>query len=500
MKIYDTLAQETREFTPLRDKKVTMYVCGPTVYDYPHLGHARCYITWDMVVRYFRFAGYDVTYARNITDVDDKIINKALENGVSPQEIAEKYYHEFKKAMVELNVAEPDIEPKATENIAGMVEIIKSLIGKGFAYSVGGDVYFRVTKYKKYGRLSKQSTDDLESGARIEPHERKEDTLDFALWKAVKSENEPGWDSPWGKGRPGWHIECSAMVNKYLGDTIDIHAGGQDLIFPLHENEKAQSEAAFDRPFVNYWMHNGFVLINEEKMSKSLGNFITIKDILDKFDSNTIRFFILTNHYRMPIEFSNEGLNAAKAGVKRLKNAVDDVKTLLGEEKITDAREIIDIITDEIVKTGSLPFHEIDKMQHLENRIPAEIIESLIKELKSFINAMDGDFNTSKALATLFEIANCAQRHKDSETPANSAFFTALLIRLSEVMGFDMTKYEIPNDSVVSKLMDLVIDLRARARAEKNWEVSDKIRGELTKTGITIKDHKDGSTSWSFNR
>jgi cysteinyl-tRNA synthetase len=498
MKIYDTLSQELRDFVPIEDNKVKMYVCGPTVYDYPHLGHARCYITWDMVVRYLRFKGYDVTYVRNITDVDDKIINKARNTNSTPEAVAKKYYAEFTRAMKALNVASPDIEPKATENIGEMINIIKKLIDKGYAYECDGDVYFRVKKYSKYGRLSKQSINDLEAGARVEASEKKEDPLDFTLWKAAKNPDEISWDSPWGKGRPGWHIECSAMVNKYLGVPIDIHAGGQDLIFPHHENERAQAEAAFGEEFVKYWMHNGFVLINEEKMSKSLGNFVTIDDVLEKYDSNTIRFFILTNHYRMPVEFCDEGLKAAKAGIKRLKNAINDIKNISGEEKIVEYQDLLNSLIYEIVRTGHLPFHKIDQMHYLEEKIPANIMEKLIKELMNFINSMDEDFNTSKALAVLFELANSAQKEKNSNNPEGSILLIALLIRLSDILGFNLIKAEEVSDELASQLMDIIISIRGTARAQKNWEIADKIRDELGKLKITLKDNKDGTTSWNI--
>ena len=498
MKIYDTLSQKIREFHPLDDNKVKMYVCGPTVYDYPHLGHARCYITWDVVSRYLRFKGYDVTYVRNITDVDDKIINRARENNLTPKELATTYYKEFQKAMEALNVAPPDIEPKATETIEDMIKIIKKLEEKGYAYASEGDVYFRVSKFKKYGRLGKKSIDDLQSGARVEASDKKENPLDFALWKAIKTENEISWDSPWGKGRPGWHIECSAMSEKYLGEQIDIHAGGQDLIFPHHENEKAQSEACFDKDFVNFWMHNGFVTTNNEKMSKSLGNFLTINDLLEKYDANTIRLFILTNHYRMPVEFADESLKAAKNGVKRLKNAFEDIKNTVGEEKIKEAEKLITPIIDEIVKTGQLPFHKIDTVQDIEEIIPASLMENCIKNLKYFITAMDEDFNTSKALSVLFDIASCAQKTRESKNPEASAFCLALLLKLASVLGFDLTKSESLNDELSSQLMELVISIRQKAREEKNWAMSDFIRDELGKLNIVLKDQKDKPTIWSI--
>lgn len=496
MKIFDTLSQELKEFFPSEPNKVKMYVCGPTVYDYPHLGHARCYITWDVVSKYLRFKGYDLTYVRNITDVDDKIINKARESNLSAQQIAEIYYEEFVKAMKELNVADPDIEPKATENIQEMIDIIQILIDKGYAYAVDGDVFFRINKYNKYGRLSKQNVDDLKSGARIEASEKKKDPLDFTLWKPVKSEDETGWDSPWGKGRPGWHIECSAMAKKYLGDTIDIHAGGQDLTFPHHENEKAQSECALGIEFVKYWLHNGFVIINQEKMSKSLDNFVTIKDVLEKYDSNTIRFFILTNHYRMPIEFGEDGLKTAKAGFRRLNNAFLDTKRVVPDKEIEDAIILINALLQEIVQAGSLPFSNLDQSKNLENQVPTEAIEFIISRIKAFLNAMDDDFNTSVALSVLFDIAGGINKSRNEHKLKESAFYTAILIKLGEILGFDFKKEEVFIGDLTPKLMDLIISIRNTARNQKSWELSDKIRDDLAKLNIVIKDHKDG-TSWS---
>lgn len=497
MKIYDTHSQELKDFAPINDNKVSIYVCGPTVYDYPHLGHARCYITWDTVVRYLKFKGFNVTYVRNVTDVDDKIIKKAKDTNSTPQEISKKYYEIFSEAMNDLNISKPDIEPKATENIGEMIKIIKTLIDKNYAYEKDGDVYFRVNRYQDYGTLSKQNIDDLEAGARVEASNIKENPLDFALWKKTENLEEISWDSPWGKGRPGWHIECSAMVNRYLGTPIDIHAGGQDLIFPHHENEKAQAEAAFGGDFVKYWMHNGFVLINEEKMSKSLGNFLTINDMLETYDANTIRFFILTNHYRMPVEFSNEGLKSAKAGIKRLKNAFNDIKSAFGIDKINEATKLIDNLTGEIVSTNHLPFHNIDIIKYPEEKISTETLNKLVKELKNFINAMDEDFNTSKSLAVLFELANCAQREKENKKAEDSVLYTALLIKLSSILGFDLTKQEKAGDEMVSNLMDVIISVRQTARSQKNWEIADKIRVELGKHNIILKDNKDGTTSWN---
>jgi cysteinyl-tRNA synthetase len=497
MKLYDSYSQETKEFQPTDDNNVKMYVCGPTVYDSPHLGHARCYITWDVVVRYLKFKGYNVTYARNITDVDDKIIKKAQQENKTIQDISDKYYNEFKENMHALNVLDPDIEPKATENIQEMINIINILIEKNYAYAVNGDVYFRVKNFPAYGKLSKQSIKDLESGARIEPSERKENALDFALWKNVKTEDEQGWNSPWGKGRPGWHIECSAMSKNYLDETIDIHAGGQDLLFPHHENELAQSEAAFGKQFVKFWMHNGFVTIDKEKMSKSLGNFITINDLLDKYDANTIRFFILTNHYRMPVEFSDEGLKSAKSGIKRLKNTVNDVKNTVDKEKMSFAQKMTDILVNEMVQKGNLPFYDPAQIEEFEKNMPSAKMETVISDLRCFVNSMDNDFNTSKALACLFEIAGKAQKTKDISKD-ESACYTALLIKLSEVLGFDLLKEDEISNEVINKIMEAVLATRKYAREQKMWDISDKIRDELKSAGIVIKDNKDGTSSWGY--
>ena len=463
MKLFNSYSQSLEELIPLEGNKITMYVCGPTVYDVPHLGHARCYITWDVVYRYLKFKGYDVTYARNITDVDDKIINKAKAQNVQPKDIATKFAGKFHEAMEALNLLSPDIEPKATENIDEMLNIINELVAKGYAYESQGDVYFEVDKFPKYGALSKQSIKDLEAGARVEASDIKKNLLDFALWKKTKDENEISWDSPYGKGRPGWHIECSAMSRRYLGKTIDIHAGGADLQFPHHENEIAQSECASGQPFAKYWLHNGFVTINNEKMSKSLGNFTSIEKLLEAYDANTIKFFILTNHYRQPVEFNETALESAKAGAQRLKNAVVDVKTAC------DVKEITPIL---------------DK----ENEY-----------VKQFIEAMDEDFNTSKALSILFELANLAQKEKDRHQE-DAIKLISLLVGISSVLGFDFDKEESLGSDLTQGLMDLIIEIRKMARSQKNWELSDKIRDDLGKLGITLKDTQDGKTIFEVNK
>ena len=454
MKLYNTFSGKVDEFTPIDGNKVKMYVCGPTVYDYAHLGHARCYITWDVLYRYLKFKGYDVTYCRNVTDVDDKILKKAEKENKTPEEVSQYWYKQFSSSMQALNNLKPDIEPFATKTLGEMISIIKDLIAKGYAYEANGDVYFRVKKFTSYGKLSGQPIDKLESGARIEIGEQKEDPLDFALWK---KDEKFGYNSPWGVGRPGWHIECSAMSRKYLGKTIDIHAGGADLIFPHHENEIAQSECANGCKFVNYWLHNGFVTINKEKMSKSLGNFLTIDDLLKKYDSNTIRFFILTNHYRMPVEFSDEALSSAQAGVKRMLNA-----------KRADIDEKFDITQTE--------------------------------EYKQFVEAMDDDLNTSKALAVLFDLANKA--NKDEK----GAY--TILYKLATTLGFifqkpTLSEEELKNavNHVSQKLgkefdsMEEIISCRKEARDAKNWDVADKIRIALDEVNIILKDSKEG-TIW----
>ena len=453
MQLFNTYSGKLEEFKTIEPNKVKMYVCGPTVYDYAHLGHARCYITWDVLYRYLKFKGYDVTYCRNVTDVDDKILKKAEKEGKTPQEVSQYWYQQFTNSMNKLNNLKPDIEPFATKTLGEMISMVKTLIEKGFAYESGGDVYFRVKKFGKYGSLSGQPIDQLESGARIEVGDLKEDPLDFALWK---KDEKFGYNSPWGVGRPGWHIECSAMSRKYLGQTIDIHAGGADLIFPHHENEIAQSECANGCKFVNYWLHNGFVTINKEKMSKSLGNFLTIDDMLKNYDANTLRLFILTNHYRMPVEFSDESLTSAQAGAKRLTNA-----------KQTAINEDLDITTT--------------------------------PEYKEFCEAMDEDLNTSKALAVLFDLTTRANKdEKDAYT---------ILYKLATVLGFTFEKAGLSDDDILKAVktvsdalgqdfqtMDEILELRKQARAEKNWDIADKIRVSLDNIGIILKDTKDGTT------
>lgn len=463
LKIYNTLTNKTEEFHPVEENKVKMYVCGPTVYDNAHLGHARCYITWDVLYRYLKFSGYDVTYCRNVTDVDDKILKKADEQGVDSSVVTDKYYKSFSASMANLNCLKPDIEPRATKTIGEMISMIKKLENEGFAYANEGDVYFRVEKYKKYGELSSQPIKDLLNGARVEANDKKESPLDFALWKKDEAH---GYASPWGKGRPGWHIECSAMNKKHLGSTIDIHAGGADLQFPHHENERAQSECANGCEFAKYWMHNGFVTINKEKMSKSLNNFLTIDDVLKNYDTNAIRLFILTNHYRMPVEFNDTALTAASNGAKRLINSV----------------------------AGFCPGEEYD--------------EDAVADFK---NAMDDDLNTSKALAVLFSLADKIKKKENAEIAANTLFY------LGGALGFDfsLAKKEISESELAEIVLPLrsefnlegelsakdviekIIELRKTARENKDWQKSDEIRDKLLLHKIQLKDSKEGTT-WTI--
>ncbi len=463
LKFHNSLSNKLEEFIPLEENRVKMYVCGPTVYDKAHLGHARCYITWDVLYRYLKFLGYNATYCRNITDVDDKILKKADMQGVEPDVITKEFYESFENSMKGLNCLKPDVEPRATKTIGEMIAMVKKLIEKGFAYEADGDVYFSVEKYKKYGQLSKQPLDDLMAGARVEAGEKKKSPLDFALWK---KDEKHGYKSPWGLGRPGWHIECSAMSKKFLGDSIDIHAGGADLTFPHHENELAQSECANGCEFVKYWLHNGFVTINKEKMSKSLNNFLTIDDLLKKYDSNAIRFFILTNHYRMPVEFNDEALNSAAAGAKRLINAAS------GYEKTSD-------------------------------------IDNEAKD--AFIEAMNDDLNTSKALAVLFSLSD---KIKKSANKDDAQKYACTLITLGEVLGFDFSRarkevsdeelrvmleplyktFEIESSLEPRAALDKIISIRKAARDNKDWAKSDLIRDELDGAGIMLKDSKEGTT------
>lgn len=465
MKIYNTLTRQKEEFVPVHPGKVGMYVCGPTVYNYIHIGNARPMIIFDTVRRYFEYKGYEVNYVSNFTDVDDKIIKKANEEGVTATEIAERYIKECKQDMEALNIKPANHQPRATEEIGGMIKMIQTLIKKGHAYEVDGTVYFKTRSFKDYGKLSKKNIDDLEAGHReikVTGEEGKEDPLDFVLWKP-KKEGEIAWDSPWGEGRPGWHIECSEMSKKYIGDTIDIHAGGEDLIFPHHENEIAQSEACNGEKFANYWMHNGFLNINNKKMSKSAGNFFTVREIGEKYPLQVIRFFMLSAHYRTPLNFSDTLVESAKTGLDRILTAIDLCREMAAKEE-----------------TGSLSKEETE---HFAN------IEVLVKK---FEDAMEDDFNTADAVSAIFEIV----RESNSTVKDFSADYAKKVLKVLEdlcsVLGIETTKEEEILDEEIEKL----IEERQAARKNKDFARADEIRDQLLEQGIVLKDTREG-VKWS---
>lgn len=463
MKIFNTLTRKKDEFKPINEGKVGIYVCGPTVYDYIHIGNARPMIVFDTLRRYMEYKGYDVNYVSNFTDVDDKIIKKANAEGVESSVISERFIEECKKDMEALNVREATTHPKATEEIPDMIDMIETLIKKGHAYEVNGTVYFRTRSFSDYGKLSKKNIDDLRSGNRellVSGEDEKEDPLDFVLWKP-KKEGEPSWPSPWGEGRPGWHLECSVMSKKYIGDVIDIHAGGEDLIFPHHENEIAQSEAANDKEFARYWMHNGFLKINNEKMSKSLGNFFTVREIGEKYDLQVIRFFMLSAHYRSPLNFSAELVEASKNGLDRIKSAAT---------KLSEA----------------IAANDIDTMTEDE--------ESKLDTLKSFVTkfeeAMDDDLNTADAISVIFELVKFANTSvvTNVSTKAFAAKVSDELIMLADILGINIKEDKEFLDEDIEKL----IQERQDARKAKNFARADEIRNMLTDMGIILEDTREG--------
>ncbi len=458
IKVYNTLTRQKEIFKPIEEGKVKMYVCGPTVYNYIHIGNARPAIVFDMVRRYFEYRGYDVNYVSNFTDVDDKLIKAAKELGEDVPTIAERFIKAYFEDVGALGVRSADAHPRVTETMTEIIEFINGLIDKGFAYEVNGDVYFSTRKFENYGKLSQQSIDALQSGARIEVEQQKVDPLDFALWKVAKP-GEISWDSPWGKGRPGWHIECSAMVKKYLGETIDIHAGGQDLSFPHHENEIAQSEAMTGKSMANYWMHNGYINIDNEKMSKSLGNFILVHDILKKYDPEIIRFFMLMAHYRSPINFNDELLNSAGTGLERLKNAVQNLEYRLEE-------------------TADLGENESE----WEAKVDAE------KE--KFIREMDDDFNSANAIAVLFDLAKLANVYlrEDHTNKVVLQKFLETFNELADVIGLQLSSPKELLDEEVEKL----IEQRNEARKNKDFALADKIRDDLKDMNIILEDTPQG--------
>ena len=462
MKVFNTLTKKKEEFVPLEEGKVRMYVCGPTVYNYIHIGNARPMIVFDTVRRYFEYKGYDVNYVSNFTDVDDKIIKKAIEEQVSAQEISQRYIAECKKDMAGMNVKPATKHPLATEEICGMVEMISELIEKGYAYEKNGTVYFSTRKFKDYGKLSHKNLDDLRSGGRsllVSGEDEKEDPLDFVLWKP-KKEGEPFWKSPWSDGRPGWHIECSVMSRKYLGEQIDIHAGGEDLIFPHHENEIAQSEAANGKEFARYWMHNAFLNIDNRKMSKSLGNFRTVREISEQYDLQVLRFFMLSAHYRSPLNFSAELMEASKNGLERILNATDNLKHLIAS-----------VATEEMSAEEKEAFSKTDAY------------------VEEFEKAMDDDFNTADAIAAIFEFVKYANTTATAES--SKEYLRGLLnriVKLGDVLGLILDKKEELLDADIEKL----IEERQAARKAKDFARADAIRDELLEKGIILKDTREG--------
>ncbi|MCI9238076.1 cysteine--tRNA ligase [Lachnospiraceae bacterium 50-23] len=462
MKLYNTLSKKKEEFVPLEEGKVRMYVCGPTVYNFIHIGNARPMIVFDTVRRYFEYKGYDVNFVSNFTDVDDKIIKRAIEEGVSSDEISKRYIAECKKDMQGMNIKPATKHPLATEEICGMVDMIRTLIEKGFAYEKNGTVYYRTRKFEQYGKLSHKNLDDLRSGERsllVTGEDEKEDPLDFVLWKP-KKDGEPFWESPWSDGRPGWHIECSEMSKKYLGEQIDIHAGGEDLVFPHHENEIAQSEAANGKEFARYWMHNAFLNIDNRKMSKSLGNFRTVREISEQYDLQVLRFFMLSAHYRSPLNFSADLMEASKNGLERIVNAADHLKFLMknaNAEGMSEAEGALLAKTDTFVK--------------------------------DYERAMEDDFNTADAVAAVFDLVKFINSNTDSESSKEylGKLFD-ILVTLTDVLGLIVDQEEEMLEEDIEKL----IEERQAARKAKDFGRADAIRDELLAKGIILKDTREG--------
>lgn len=459
MKLYNTLTRKKEEFIPIEDNKVRMYSCGPTVYNYFHIGNARPFIMFDLLRNYLIYRGYEVTFVQNFTDVDDKIIKRANEEGISPFEVADKYIAEYFRDADGLGIRRADVHPRVTENIPQIIEFIEELIEKGYAYESEGDVYFDTQKFKDYGKLSRQNLAELNLGSRIEVNEDKRHPMDFALWKS-KKEGEIGWESPWSEGRPGWHIECSVMSRRYLGDTIDIHSGGQDLIFPHHENEIAQSEARSGKPFSNFWVHNGYINIDNQKMSKSLNNFFTVREISDEMDLEIVRFFMLSAHYRGPVNYSKELLDQAKAGMTRLYNSKNRMEFLLS-----------------MAESG---IREEEKAN----------LEKLPEFKKAFIDAMDDDLNTADAITAIFELVSFVNTTaKDESSKEYVEECLAIFSELTGVLNIIQKK-----DDVDEEKINELIEKRTAAKKNKDFAESDRIRDELKAMGIELLDTRQGTT------
>ena len=459
IKVYNTLTKKKEEFKPLVAGKVKMYVCGPTVYNFFHIGNGRTFIVFDTIRRYFEYRGYEVEFVQNFTDIDDKMIKRANEENTTVKEVGDKYIKEYYEDADNLNIERATVNPRATEYITQIIDFVKGLVDKGFAYEVDGDVYFSTKKFGDYGKLSGQNIEDLQSGARISIDERKKDPMDFAIWKAQKP-GEPAWKSPWGMGRPGWHIECSCMAKNILGDTIDIHAGGSDLAFPHHENEIAQSEALTGKTFANYWLHSAFVNVNNQKMSKSLNNFLTARAALEKFDADVIRFLMLSAHYRQQLNFSEELLLSAKASVERIYNTIYNLENLLDEVRTTH-------ITDEEKK----------------------YLQSLNKYKEKYIEKMDDDFNTADAITAIFDLIKDVNINVNIDSSKELITGCLNLIReLGKPLGMLQKSTKVNLDDEIQKL----VNERQQARKNKNWALADKIRDDLKSRGIVLEDTPQG--------
>ena len=460
MKLYNTLSRKKEEFKPIEEGKVKMYVCGPTVYNFIHIGNARPFIIFDTLRRYLEYRGYDVTFVQNFTDVDDKIIKRGHEENITPEEVANKYINEYFVDADGLGIKRASVHPRVTDNIEQIIAFVKELEDKGYAYAVNGDVYFDTKKFKDYGKLSGIKQEELEAGARIEVNDQKRHPMDFVLWKA-KKEGEPGWASPWGEGRPGWHIECSVMSNRYLGETIDIHAGGQDLKFPHHENEIAQSEARSGKNFSNYWLHNEYINVNNEKMSKSLGNFFTVREIAEIFDLEVVRLFMLSTHYRNPINFSDEILNQSKAGLERLYNAKE--KALFTINNLEDSK-----MTEE----------------------EAKLQEELAGFRQKFIDAMDDDVNTADAVSVIFELAKFMNSNVTEKS--SKEFAQKVIDEFNELTSVLNIVNKDQKEDILDEEIEKLIEQRTEAKKNKNFQLADEIRQQLLDKGIVLEDTRQG--------
>lgn len=459
--LYNTLTRKKEEFHSMEPGKVKMYSCGPTVYNFFHIGNARPFIIFDTLRRYLEYKGYTVDFVQNFTDVDDKMIRKAEELGITVKELAEQYIAEYFIDAKGLGIREATVHPRATENIDAIIALVQNLIDKGYAYEVDGDVYYSTKKFKEYGKLSHQPLEDLESGARIDINEDKADPMDFALWKKQKP-GEIAWESPWGMGRPGWHIECSAMANKYLGKTIDIHSGGQDLVFPHHENEIAQSEAANGCTFANYWVHNGYINVDNRKMSKSLGNFFTVRDVAKEFDYDVIRFFMLSAHYRSPINFSKDLMESAKAGLERIHNCLD-----------------------------AMAFFKKSAADHAETAKEQALLQEVQAYREKFIAAMDDDLNTADAISVIFELVSLANKNITAQSDTAPAVIQKVCDTIYELGGVLGILKKEDEDQIPGEVQALLTQ-RAAARSNKDWAASDALRDQLREMGYLVKDTPQG--------